>query len=144
MEGRLDDTVVHAVGDAFEAAFLVTAALSLLAAALLMTGTAWAAALMAVVVLVPAAYAGLERAVGPEEVAIADPCEDRDLPGSGGLEGAVQDLALRALDEAACRFGSSREELVLALADEEAAARYEDEHGVDPRSLESLVTEFLP
>jgi hypothetical protein len=141
---RLDDTVVEAVGGAFEAAFLITAALSLLAAALLMTGAPWLAALLAVTLLVPAAYFGLEQALGPEKVEIADPCEDRELPDTGGVEGALQDVALVALDEAACRFGSSREELALALADEDAAQEYEERHGVNPRSLESLIGEFLP
>ena len=144
IEGRLDDTVVVAVGDAFEAVFLLTAALSLVAAALLMTGRPWLLALLAVVVLMPAGYFGLQRAFGPERVTLADPCGDRDLPGSGGLGGIAQDAALVALDEAACRFGSSREELVLALADDEAAESYEERHGVNPRSIESLIGEFLP
>ena len=103
---RLDDTVVEAVGGAFDAAFLVTAALSLLAAALLMTGAPLLVGALAVAALAPAAYFALERAVGPEEVEIADPCEERELPDTGGLGGILQDVALRGLDEAACRFGS--------------------------------------
>jgi hypothetical protein len=75
----------------------------------------------------------------PEPVEIADPCEDRDLPGTGGIGGVVQDVALAALDRAACEFGSSREELAIALVDEDAAATYEEEHGVDPRSVDDLV-----
>ena len=55
---------------------------------------------------------------------IADPCAPRDLPGTGGIDGFVQDAALTALDRAACRFGSSREELALALADEDDARAY--------------------
>ena len=47
--------------------------------------------------------------------------------------------ALVALDRAACRFGSSREELAIALADDAAAAAYEREHGVDPRSAGGLL-----
>ena len=44
-----------------------------------------------------------------------------------------------ALDDAACRFGSSREELALALADPASARAYEREHGVDPRSFGGLL-----
>jgi hypothetical protein len=51
----------------------------------------------------------------------------------------IQDQALAALDRAACRFGSSREELALALADREHARAYEREHGVDPRSVGGLL-----
>ena len=61
----------------------------------------------------------LAQSVRPEPVAIADPCEDRQLPSSGGVAGFAQDAALIAADTVACRAGSSREELVLALADDE-------------------------
>ncbi|MGH3991808.1 MAG: hypothetical protein ACRDSN_05005, partial [Pseudonocardiaceae bacterium] len=74
----------------------------------------------------------------PEPVGIADPCEDRERRSIGGVEGAVESAALDALDRAACRFGSSREELVLALFDDESRSEYEEEHGVDPRSLDLL------
>jgi hypothetical protein len=78
------------------------------------------------------------RSAEPEPVAIADPCEPRDLPGTGGIGGIVQDVALAGLDRAACDFGSSREELAIALVDDEAADEYEAEHGVDPRSIGDL------
>jgi hypothetical protein len=51
----------------------------------------------------------------------------------------VQDAALVSLDQIACHFGSSREQLVLALADPQEAARYRREHGVDPRSAGNLL-----
>jgi hypothetical protein len=69
-------------------------------------------------------------------VAIEDPCEERELPGTGGIEGILQDVALIGLDRAACEFGSSREELAIALVDDDAATAYEAEHGVDPRSID--------
>ena len=87
----------------------------------------------------PALHAVARPELGPEPVEIADPCEPRELPGTGGIEGFVQDAALKALDHAACRFGSSREELALALADEDEARAYERAHGVDPRSTEGLL-----
>ena len=92
-----------------------------------------------VALALPAVYAIVRPQVGPDPVVIADPCEDRDLPDTGGIDGFVQDQALRALDSAACRFGSSREELALALADEDHARAYERAHGVDPRSVGGLL-----
>jgi hypothetical protein len=72
-------------------------------------------------------------------VVIANPCEERDLPGTGGIGGVLQDAALIALDRAACRFGSSREQLALALVDDDARAQYEREFGVDPRDATDLL-----
>ena len=66
------------------------------------------------------------------------------LPGSGGIAGFLQDAALVALDEVACRAGSSREELVLAMVDEEAAREYEERYDVDPRSVIDLAETVLP
>jgi hypothetical protein len=80
------------------------------------------------------AYANSTR----ETVQIGDPCHDRDLPDVGGITGALQDISLSALDRAACKFGSSREELLLALFDDRLQHKYEEEHGVNPRSLLSL------
>jgi hypothetical protein len=51
----------------------------------------------------------------------------------------VQDRALEQLDAAACRFHSSREELALALADEDEARAYEAKYGVDPRSTGGIL-----
>ena len=51
----------------------------------------------------------------------------------------MEGIALRGLDRAACRFGSSREELVLALFDDQSRREYEREHGVDPRRLDELL-----
>jgi MFS family permease len=96
-------------------------------------------AALAVALALPAAYAIARTELEPEPVEIADPCEDRERDSVGGVEGAAEDVALDALDRAACEFGSSREELVLALFDEESRRAYEREHGVDPRSLEELL-----
>jgi hypothetical protein len=73
-----------------------------------------------------------------ETVQIGDPCQDRTLPGTGGIGGTLQDLSLAALDRAACDFGSSREELLLALFDDERRDEFEREHGEDPRDLTTL------
>jgi MFS family permease len=146
---RTDETLVLAVGEAFRTAFLVTGALALLAAAAVgpwpVTRPARLAlaATAATAVALPLAYVALHATQAPEPVAIRDPCRQRDLPGTGGLEGFLQDRALELLDTTACRAGSSREELVLALADEADRRRFEREHGVDPRSLSTVLQALL-
>jgi hypothetical protein len=57
----------------------------------------------------------------------------------GGVEGLAEEVVLKALDRAACHFGSSREERVLALFDDKSRREYEKKHGVDPRQLENLL-----
>jgi hypothetical protein len=135
---RADDTLVTAVGDAFRASFVIAGAAGFLAALVLLAGARLGALAAAgtLAVAVPAAYAGIYGAVAPEPPAILDPCTaKRTPPGGGGITGALQRQALVLLDRTACRLGSSREELVLALADEDDAKRFEREHGVNPRSL---------
>jgi hypothetical protein len=146
--------LVSAVGDAFRPAFVLAGALALLAAAALGVGAARReptgparssvpagaiALLAALAVGLPLAYAAIHAATEPKHVVILDPCRERKLPQAGGIAGFLQDRALQALDAAACRYGSSREELVLALASGRAARRFESRHGVDPRSVGSLL-----
>jgi hypothetical protein len=87
------------------------------------------------------AQALIASAREPAAVALADPCEQRDQPDSGGIDGFLQAGALELLDSAACRIGSTREELALALVDERRARAYEQEYGVDPRDLGDLLGE---
>jgi hypothetical protein len=49
-------------------------------------------------------------------VAIASPCEERAVFPGSGLDATIQRVVLDGLDGAACRLGTSRERLVLALA----------------------------
>jgi predicted MFS family arabinose efflux permease len=159
-----DEMLVNSVISGFAPAYLTAAALALLAAIalalhpltvrrtsrdragagisarwVLAGGTAGLllAALIAALV-VPAGYAALDASTGPKEVVIADPCEKRSLPDTGGILGFAQDTALQALDKVACKAGSSREQLVLALIDEQEAKTYQHEYGVDPRSAIDL------
>jgi hypothetical protein len=151
---RADEVLVAGVNDGFATAFLVGAGLALLAALILLpaalgyslVGLRPALALGAVCVaaLAVGAYALAADRERPEEVVIADPCEDRDNPGSGGITGFLQDAALVAVDEVACKAGSSREELVLAMVDKDAAREYERRYGVDPRSVTDLAGSVLP
>jgi predicted MFS family arabinose efflux permease len=141
IERRTDETLVLAVGEAFRTAFLVTGALALLAAvAVLPRRRSPALALVAVVtVALPLAFVGLHSSTAPEAVPLTDPCNPRELPQTGGIEGFLQDRALEVLDTSACKVGATREELVLGLADEQERKRFEDRYGVDPRSLSTLL-----
>jgi predicted MFS family arabinose efflux permease len=142
---RTDDTLVLAVGEAFRTAFLVTGLLGLLAAAAVLPRrwTPALAAAAATALVLPLAFVGLHAAKAPEAVQLSDPCKPRALPQTGGLEGFLQDRALEVLDTTACKAGATREELVLALADEQERERFERRHGVDPRSLSTLLQGLL-
>ncbi len=145
---RLDDVVTGAVRGAFRFAFIATALMALGAALLLLWAAlapsggvrplavaACAALALGGLAAYGLAYADSER----ETVAIQDPCNaDREDPGSGGIGGFLQDRSLEALDRAACEFGSSREELLLALADEDEREDYERKYGEDPGSITEL------
>jgi hypothetical protein len=145
LAARVDDTLVLAVGEAFRTAFLVTGALALLAAlAVLPRRRSQAlAAAAATALALPLAYAELHAVFAPDPVALRDPCQPRSLPHTGGLLGAGQDYVLGLLDTTACKAGSTREELVLALTDDGERKRFEQEHGVDPRSLGGILQTLL-
>jgi MFS family permease len=144
---RLDDVVTGAVRSAFRTTFIVTAALALLGALVLLSGARGAAAVLRRPAVATASIAAIAAAAGygvayasssRETVPIGNPCQERQLPGTGGISGEIQDISLAALDRAACRFGSSREELLLALFDDRLQRKFEEEHGVNPRSVFAL------
>jgi hypothetical protein len=144
----LDEVVLAAVDAAFSPALVVTGAMALLAALLLVPRVAPSsrrrvAIALLVAAAVPAVYGLAGLGLGPDPVDIANPCQERERESVGGVQGAAEGVALGALDRAACRFGSSREELVLALFDDRSRRQYEREHGVDPRSLDNLVEGIL-
>jgi MFS family permease len=143
----LDDVVTGAVRQAFRPAFIVTAGLALLAALILLTAALGAARVLArpaigaagaAAALAAAGYGVAFAASSQETVPIGDPCQERQLPDTGGIGGQLQNISLAALDRAACSFGSSREELLLALFDDRLQHKFEQEHGVNPRSVLSL------
>jgi hypothetical protein len=139
---RADDILTEAVAESFRLAFIITAVLALAAAVAILPSPARRpslARLAAATLAIPAAYLLLHFPLSPEPVKIADPCKERRLPQAPGMPGVVQDAALISLDQIACHFGSSREQLVLALADGKEARRYKREHGVDPRSAGNLL-----
>jgi hypothetical protein len=47
---------------------------------------------------------------------LADPCTSKPTFSGGGIDGAVQRFALEGLNGAACKLGTTREELVLSFA----------------------------
>jgi MFS family permease len=142
LAGRLDDVVVVAVQDAFRIAYLIAAALALLAAALL--ASAWRhPAVWAAAVVAAACFAGFaleSDREAPPAVALQDPCRPRALPQTGGLTGLIQERALKLLDQSACSLGTTREELALALFDPDRAHAFERRYGVDPRSAAGLLS----
>lgn len=155
MAQRLDGTLVRAVDDAFRPAFLITGALALLAAGLLAApllrrprrvplSAATAATAACVALAFPLAQALVAPQAAPARGEIRNPCKGRDLPGTGGIGGFLQDAGLTALDRAACKFGSSREALALAIADRDEAKAYRRRYGVDPRSATGLLGGLLP
>jgi hypothetical protein len=147
----LDDVVLAAVDAAFSPAFVITGGMALVAAFLLLfrlggdprrrgpPASVLIGGAVAIAVALPVGYAIAEADLQPEPVEIADPCEQRERRSVGGIEGFVEDVARDGLDRAACRFGSSREELMLALFDDQTRREYEREHGVNPRQLDELL-----
>jgi MFS family permease len=138
---RVEDVFVRAASEAFRDAFLIASALAFAAALVLFSRASRDAALAALVAGL--AIVGVQALVhhfeSPRTVAIADPCAPRTTPESEGLQGVAQTLALKTLDFASCRLGSSREELLLALTDDSEADHFERRHGVNPRSLRALL-----
>jgi len=55
---------------------------------------------------------GAARSVSP---AISDPCRARSPFPGGGVDAAIQRIVLDGLDGAACKLGTTREQLVLSL-----------------------------
>lgn len=73
-----------------------------------------------------------------EPAAIADPCATREqslLESRGVFDG----IALSALDGAACQLHVSREELTLALVDEDATQAFAEAHDIDSAAIDDAV-----
>ena len=67
----------------------------------------------------------------------------REWRDPGDLQEVLEQVALSALDGAACELGVSREELVLALRDEESLDAFAAEHGVTRSDAERAVDDGL-
>ena len=91
---RLDDVVVVAVQDAFRVVYLIAAALALVAAALLASAWRKAAVLARDRRRARDAWSSTPSSAATRRrrhVALADPCEERSLPDSGGVDRRAPD-----------------------------------------------------
>ncbi len=70
---------------------------------------------------------------------VADPCDSRVWSDPSGLEDTAQQLALSAVDGAACELGVSREQLTRALADEQTLSDFLDEEGISREQFDQAV-----
>jgi len=78
-----------------------------------------------------------------EPTPVADPCEPRERTDASGLGETIERIALTAVDGVACELGVSREDLVLALRNEEALAAFSAEQGLDRDEVEQAITDGL-
>ena len=78
-----------------------------------------------------------------EPTPVADPCATREWRDPGDLEEALEQIVLSALDGAACELGVSREDLVLAVRNEEALEEFAEEHGISREDAEQAVRDGM-
>lgn len=78
-----------------------------------------------------------------EPTALADPCRAREWRDPGGVQQALEQVVLSALDGVACKLGVSREELVLALKDQEALDDFAAKHGITSEEAERALHDGL-
>jgi hypothetical protein len=74
-----------------------------------------------------------------EPARVSDPCTVREWRDPGDLDAVLEQIVLSAFDGAACDLGVSREELVLAVRDEDALDAFASEHGIDREDAEQAV-----
>ena len=104
-----------------------------------MSAIAWSNAAVVALVLVYVALGGASYA--PAKV--ADPCAPRDWRDPQGAQEVLQQIVLSALDGAACELHVSREDMVLALANEDSREQFARAHGITQTELEDLVRKGL-
>ncbi len=155
LEGRLNDQLDRAATSSFERSFLFAALLAGLALVPIALSRSacrceaaraersrCSAARPRVAVSVPGAYLALGGgSYSPSTV--RNPCAERSWRDPGGFQAVAQQIALSALDGAACHFGVSRETLTIALATSSSRARFAREHHVDNDELENAVRRGL-
>jgi hypothetical protein len=89
---------------------------------------------------------GLYLALGGASYApakVADPCAPRSWRDPQGFEAVAEQIVLSALDGAACQLHVSREDMVLALANDDRREQFVREHHISNAKLESLVRNGL-
>ena len=78
-------------------------------------------------------------AAGAVSPAIARPCEARQPFEGQGLDATVQRVVLEGLDGAACKLGTTREQLVLSLSPASRRTRPWDRHTIEVAVRQGLV-----
>jgi len=78
-----------------------------------------------------------------EPTPVADPCVVREWRDPGGVQTVLEQVALSALDGAACELRVSREDLVLAVADEASLDAFAIENGISRVDAERSVANGL-
>jgi hypothetical protein len=74
---------------------------------------------------------------------VADPCVVREWRDPGDLAAVLEQVVLSAFDGAACELGVTREEMVLAMRDEDALDAFAEEHGISRVDAERAVEDGL-
>ena len=80
-----------------------------------------------------------------QPAAVADPCLARAAPAdrAGGISGALEHALLSSVDNAACKLGVSREELVIALRSESDFEKLATKSGTTPDAAAAVVAASL-
>lgn len=78
-----------------------------------------------------------------EPTPVADPCQMREWRDPGDIDEVLEQIALSALDGAACELGVSREDLVLAVRSEESLDAFAAENGISRDDAERAVRDGL-
>jgi hypothetical protein len=78
-----------------------------------------------------------------EPVRSADPCDVRPWRNPSGFQAIVEQILLSGADGAACDLGMTREELILALADQGELTATMDVRGIDDARLEKALRSGL-
>jgi hypothetical protein len=106
------------------------------------TRVAWlavAAVVSAVLVMTYAAAGGTDYA----PAAGRDPCEPRKWPDVSGTTEIGEQLALSAIDGAACKLGVSGEELALAFTSQKRLDQFAKERGISEGEIQDAARDGL-
>lgn len=78
-----------------------------------------------------------------EPTPVADPCQVRDWRDPGDVDEVLEQIVLSALDGAACVLDVSREDLVLAVQNEESLDAFAEDNGISRADAEQAVRDGL-